>query len=158
MLQDSACGGFGYHTRKPTADKPVVGGQDFAGVVLACGPDCKKLKVGDRVCGLINLLAPNKAEGTWAEQTIAPESDVCLIGDDSVSFVDATAMVMGAFVNFNMIKSANRALSVEGCRCLVIGASGALGTVSIFLFLFTYCLLTKIFLSSTDAADASAAP
>lgn len=133
LLQDTACGGMGYHTRKPTVAQPVVGGQDFAGVVLECGPDCKKLKVGDRVCGFINLLTPNTAEGTWAERTVIPESDVCLIGDDSISFVDAAAMAMGAFVNFHAIKSATRPLVAGGFRCLVIGASGALGSLMLQL-------------------------
>lgn len=100
---------------------------DYAGVVLACGPDCKTLKVGDRVCGLIKV-AEYQA-GTWAEQTLAPENDVCLIGDDSISFVDAAAVVMGAFVDFDMIKHAEKELSAGGFRCLVIGASGALGSV-----------------------------
>ena len=37
-------------------------------------------------------------------------------------------MHKGAFVTFDMIKNAANAL-VAGCRCLVLGASGALGTV-----------------------------
>lgn len=124
LLQDTAAGGWFYHTRKPSAAKPVVGGSDYAGVVLACGPDCQKLKVGDRVCGLIKPM--EHQAGTWAEQTLAPESDVCLISDDGMSFVDAAAVAMGAFVNFNLIKNATEKLSG---RCLVLGASGALGTV-----------------------------
>jgi alcohol dehydrogenase len=126
LLQDTAAGGWFFHTRKPSAANPLVGGMDYAGVVLSCGPDCKNIKVGDRVCGLIKVM--EHQAGTWAEQTLAPESDVCLIGDDSMSFVDAAAVVMGAFVDFDMVKHAAIRLS-GGCRCLVLGASGALGTV-----------------------------
>jgi NADPH:quinone reductase-like Zn-dependent oxidoreductase len=50
--QNTAGGGWFFHSRTPSAEKPLVGGCEYAGVVLACGPDCKKLKVGDRVCGL----------------------------------------------------------------------------------------------------------
>lgn len=126
LLQDTAAGGWLYHTRKPSVANPLVGGMDYAGVVLACGPDCKRIKVGDRVCGIIKVV--EHQHGTWAEQTLAPEGDICLISDDSISFVDAAAVAMGAFVDFDMVKQAAKALTV-GCRCLVIGASGALGLV-----------------------------
>ena len=131
LLQDTAAGGWFYHARTPSASNPLVGGSDYAGVVLACGPDCKKLKVGDRVCGLIKV-AEYQA-GTWAEKTIAPESDVCLIQDASISFVDAAAVVMGAFVDADMLKQSAKTLAGGNQRCLVIGASGALGTVMVQL-------------------------
>jgi NADPH:quinone reductase-like Zn-dependent oxidoreductase len=126
LLQNTGAGGWLYHTRKPSVKSPLVGGMDYAGVVLACGPDCTRLKVGDRVCGIIKVV--EHQSGTWAEQTLAPERDVCLIEDASISFVDAAGVVMGAFVDFDMIKHAAKALA-GGCRCLVLGASGALGTV-----------------------------
>jgi NADPH:quinone reductase-like Zn-dependent oxidoreductase len=125
LLQDSYAGGTA-HSRKPSAAKPLVGGQDYAGVVLACGPGCTKLKVGDRVCGITKPF--EGAAGTWAEQTVAPESEVCKIDDDSISFIDAAATAMGAFVGYDMMKCAATQLS-GSARCLVIGASGSLGTV-----------------------------
>ena len=89
LMQNTAAGGWFYHTRPPSVQKPVVGGCDYAGVVKACGPDCTKLKVGDRVCG---IMKPAEFQlGTWAEQTLAPEKDVCLIADDNMSFVEAAA-------------------------------------------------------------------
>ena len=74
LLQDTAAGGWLFHTRKPSVGQPLVGGMDYAGVVLACGPDCKRIKVGDRVCGIIKV-AEHQA-GTWAEQTLV-RCDVC---------------------------------------------------------------------------------
>ena len=130
LLQDTFAGGTA-HSRKPSAAKPLVGGMDYAGVVLACGPDCKKLKVGDRVCGIMKPF--EHQPGTWAEQTKAPERDVCKIEDDSISFVDAAAVAMGAFVDSAMLELAAKALASGSGRCLVIGASGALGTVMLQL-------------------------
>ena len=52
LLQDTFAGGTA-HSRKPSAANPLIGGMDYAGVVLACGPNCTKLKVGDRVCGIM---------------------------------------------------------------------------------------------------------
>ena len=129
LLQDTFAGGTA-HSRKPSTAMPLVGGMDYAGVVLACGPDCKKLKVGDRVCGIMKPF--EYQPGTWAERTKAPEKDVCKIEDDSISFVAAAAVAMGAFVDSAMIKLAATPLSGGG-RCLVIGASGALGTVMVQL-------------------------
>lgn len=127
LLQDTFAGGTA-HSRKPSAANPLIGGMDYAGVVLACGPNCTKLKVGDRVCGIMKPF--EYQPGTWAEQTKAPEKDVCKIEDDSISFVDAAAVAMGAFVDSAMMKIAAKALSGGG-RCLVVGASGALGTVMV---------------------------
>ena len=127
LLQDTGAGGWCYHTRKPTVAAPLVGGQDYAGIVSHVGPDCKRLKVGDRVCGVIKVL--EYQTGTWAEQTVALEHEVCLINDENMSYVEAAAASMGAFVNGDMIKRAKSKLSAAGCRCLVVGASGALGTL-----------------------------
>jgi len=145
LLQDTAAGGWCFHTRKPSATEPLVGGMDYAGVVLACGPGCKRLKVGDRVCGIVKV-AEYQA-GTWAEQTLAPESDVCLIEDDGLSFVDAAAVAMGAFVGSDMLKKAAKALAKGGGggrRCLVLGASGALGTVMVQLLHQRGCHVTAV--------------
>lgn len=130
LLQDTFAGGTA-HSRKPSEALPLVGGMDYAGVVLACGPDCKKLMVGDRVCGIIKPY--EHQPGTWAEKTKAPETEVCKINDDSISFVDAAAVAMGAFVCSAMMKPAAKHLSGVGCRCLVVGASGALGSVMVQL-------------------------
>ena len=127
LLQDTGAGGWCYHTRKPTVAAPLVGGQDYAGIVSHVGPDCKRLKVGDRVCGVIKVL--EYQTGTWAEQTVALEHEVCLINDENMSYVEAAAASMGAFVNGDMMKRAKSKLSAAGCRCLVVGASGALGTL-----------------------------
>ena len=54
---------------------------------------------------------------------------MCLIADDTMSFVDAAAVQMGALVGFDMIKHARKKLDTEGCRSLVVGASGAIGLV-----------------------------
>jgi NADPH:quinone reductase-like Zn-dependent oxidoreductase len=127
LMQNTAAGGWMYHTRAPSVQKPVVGGCDYAGVVKACGPDCTKLKVGDRVCGIMKP-AEHQA-GTWAEQTFAPEKDVVLIANDEMSFVDAAGVQMGALVSNDMIKHAKKKLDKGGCRSLVVGASGAIGLV-----------------------------
>ena len=68
----------------------MVGGCEYAGVVVALGPDCKRLQIGDRVCGVQD---PMKMQGTWAEQTVATENNVVSIPAD-ISFVAAAAVGM----------------------------------------------------------------
>lgn len=107
----------------------LVGGCEWAGVVLAVGPDCQRLKVGDRVCGVQDGagMAGKKMRGSWAEQTVTPEDAAVPIPAD-VSFVAAAAVGMAAHVAYDMLKRAT-ALPATGGRCLVLGASGGLGTV-----------------------------
>lgn len=140
LLQDTFAGGMA-HSRRPSVAAPLVGGMDYAGVVLAVGPDCKELKVGDRVCGIMKPF--EHQPGTWAEQTKAPEKDICKIDDDSISFVDAAAVAMGAFVDSAMLKLAMKPLASAG-RCLVVGASGALGTVMVQLLNGKKCHVTAV--------------
>jgi alcohol dehydrogenase len=125
VCQDTAAGGWLFHARTPSAAKPLVGGCEYAGVVLACGPGCTKLKVGDRVCGVQDI-AMKKLPGTWAEQTLAPEDDIVPM-PAGMSFVDAAAVGMAAFVAGDMYRRAR--LPATGGRCLVLGASGGLGSV-----------------------------
>lgn len=144
LLQDTAAGGWFFHTRKPSVAKPLVGGQDFAGVVLACGPSYERkpgeraaLNVGDRVVGIAKVA--EYQGGTWAEQMVLPEKDVCLVSTptDALSDVDAAGVAMGTMVCSDMMRRAGLfgkqpgapAVSSGGARVLVLGASGALASV-----------------------------
>ena len=72
-------------------------------------------------------MSGTKMPGTWAEQTVTPEKALVPIPAD-ISFIDAAAVGMAAHVSGDMIKRATT-LPAKGGRCLVIGASGGLGTV-----------------------------
>ena len=59
---------------------------------------------------------------------MAPEDNVVPLPAD-ISFVDAAAVGMAAHVSGDMLNSATNLPADSGGRCLVIGASGGLGTV-----------------------------
>ena len=76
------------------------------------------------MCGVQDLLT---MRGTWAEQTATQEDHAVPLPDD-ISFVEAAALGMAAHVSGDMLRLAT-GLPAEGGRCLVLGASGGLGTV-----------------------------
>jgi len=143
LLQDTAGGGRFFHAARPTTARPLVGGCEFAGEVVAVGPDVgdtsTSIRVGDRVCGVhdsAGLSGGGKMAGTWAELTVSPEGVLAKLPDE-MSFREAAAVGMAAHVVGDMLKRADSFLRVKSddespsrsCRCLVIGASGGLGTV-----------------------------
>ena len=146
LLQDTAGGGRFFHASKPSPSRPLVGGCEFAGEVVAVGPDvdnasASSIRVGDRVCGVqdvAGLSGGGKMAGTWAELTVSPEGALAKL-PDGLSFREAAAVGMAAHVVGDMLKRADSYLRVaksddeslppRSCRCLVIGASGGLGTV-----------------------------
>ena len=128
--QDTAGGGRCFHVSTPRPDAPLIGGCEYGGVVVACGPDVTQFRVGDRVCGVQDM-AVQKNPGTWAERTLAPESDVCPLPAD-MTFVSGAALAMAGLVSGDMYRRASARLE-SGARCLVLGASGGLGTVMLQL-------------------------
>mmetsp|Transcript_7471 Transcript_7471/g.20791 ORF Transcript_7471/g.20791 Transcript_7471/m.20791 type:complete len:398 (-) Transcript_7471:50-1243(-) len=157
LLQDTAGGGRFFHAARPTSRRPLIGGCEFAGEVVAVGPDVQDgdgarsgIRVGDRVCGVQDVAGMSgggRMTGTWAEFTVVPSDRDLARLPDGLSFREAAASGMAAHVVGDMMKRADSCLRVregtsptkheskgEGesprqCRCLVIGASGGLGTV-----------------------------
>jgi len=141
LLQDTAGGGRFFHAAAPRPDRPLVGGCEFSGVVAAVGPKVTRLRVGDRVCGVqdrAGMSRHGKMAGAWAERTVAPEGTLAKLPDD-LNFCEAAAAGMAAHVVGDMMKVAGAALGLgadadkdtdaKPRRCLVLGASGGLGTV-----------------------------
>jgi reticulon-4-interacting protein 1, mitochondrial len=134
MAQDAAGGGWFFHGKTPTRSSPWAGGMEYAGVVLAVGTavatGSNPLQVGDRVCGLQDR-AVGKHPGVWCERTVALAKHVVKVPKecDEMSFVQLASCSMGAMVSGDMYRRAK--LPRDGdraSRCLVVGASGGLGT------------------------------
>lgn len=76
-------------------------------------------------------MAVQKNPGTWSEQTLAPEDHVVPLPAD-IGFVAGASIAMASMVSGDMIRKASARLE-GGSRCLVIGASGGLGSVMLQL-------------------------
>ena len=109
---------------KPSQNKPYIPGTDVAGIIDAVGPGVKSLKVGQEVYGICN---PMKGQGPWAEYCIT-KSDNVAAKPGIWDFEEAAACALAGAVAVSMINSVK---NVANKKCLVIGASGGIGTLCV---------------------------
>ncbi|NDW53256.1 NAD(P)-dependent alcohol dehydrogenase [Aliiroseovarius sp. PrR006] len=97
-------------------------GMDFAGVVDMLGSEVSSYQVGDRVFGM----SPERF-GAHAEYLCIPIDDAIAPIPDGIPF-DQAVVGEGAWYAHGTTK-----LLTEGKRCLIYGASGAIGTAAVQL-------------------------
>lgn len=97
-------------------------GWDFAGTVLAAGPDVG-LAPGTRVAGVV--LGFDRDFGTYAEQLVVPAADVAVVPDglDLIAVSTVPLNGLGAAQIVDLLGDA----PADGNRLLVTGAAGAIG-------------------------------
>ena len=109
---------------KPSQSKPYIPGTDVAGIVDAVGPGVRSLRVGQEVYGICN---PMKGQGPWAEYCIAKSGNVA-VKPEVWDFKEAAACALAGAVAFSML---NATKNIANKKCLVIGASGGIGTLCV---------------------------
>jgi threonine dehydrogenase-like Zn-dependent dehydrogenase len=134
----------------PEAYQGVIAGHEPCGQVVAVGPGCDRLQVGDRVvvyhiagCGqcdecrsgyLIGCTAASRAAYGWqrdgghAEHLLAEER-TCLVMPDSVSYVDGALVSCG----FGTAYEALLRLDVSGRDTLLVTGLGPVGLAAAML-------------------------
>jgi threonine dehydrogenase-like Zn-dependent dehydrogenase len=134
----------------PEAYQGVVAGHEPSGQVVAVGPDCRKLQVGDRVavyhiagCGvcdecrggyLIGCTSPHRAAYGWqrdgghAEYLLAEER-TCLPLPDQLSYLDGALVSCG----FGTAYEALLRLDISGRDTLLITGLGPVGLAAAVL-------------------------
>jgi NADPH:quinone reductase-like Zn-dependent oxidoreductase len=95
-------------------------GWDFAGTVVAAGPDVD-LPVGSRVAGLVDGF--DRPFGTYAEQLVVRASDVALV-PDGLELTTAAAVPLNSLAADQILELLGDG---GGQRLLVTGAAGAVG-------------------------------
>jgi NADPH:quinone reductase-like Zn-dependent oxidoreductase len=105
-----------------------VRGSDVAGVVETIGPNVNDLRPGDEVFGSLWGSTARTRAGTFAEYTVAPESQVAR-KPAALSFTDAAASVMTGLTALIAMRDVGRV--GDGSRVLVNGASGGVGTMAV---------------------------
>jgi NADPH:quinone reductase-like Zn-dependent oxidoreductase len=109
--------GFGFR-----APKVAVPGTSFAGVVEAIGHGVTGYQPGDEVYGA--------TRGTFAEYAVAPTGKIAP-KPPQISFEQASVLPYPTFVALQALR--DRGHVQPGQRVLVVGASGAVGTVAVQL-------------------------
>ncbi|UQX87075.1 NAD(P)-dependent alcohol dehydrogenase [Jatrophihabitans telluris] len=110
---------LGFGLRAPNVAVP---GTNFAGVVEAVGRDARGFKPGDEVYGV--------TRGTFAEYAVAPIDKVAP-KPPQLSFEQAAVLPYPTFVAMQALRDQGHVQ--PGQRVLVVGASGAVGTIAVQL-------------------------
>ena len=110
---------LGFGLRAPSVAVP---GTNFAGVIEAVGPGVSGYEPGDEVYGA--------TRGTFAEYTVAPIGKVAP-KPPQLSFEQAAALPYPTFVSLQALRDHGHVQ--PGQHVLVVGASGAVGTIAVQL-------------------------
>ncbi|WP_108862049.1 NAD(P)-dependent alcohol dehydrogenase [Ruegeria sp. Alg231-54] len=121
--QGTALGRF-FGPKDVSAASPYLMGSSVSGVVVAVGREVTRFKVGDEV-----IVIPNERgdSGSWATYRCV-EQNYVMLKPPTLSHVEAAAATLSGCVAWGAIKIAQ----VEvGEHCLVVGASGAIGSLMV---------------------------
>lgn len=121
---------LGFGVRAPSVAVP---GTNFSGVVEAVGPDVTAFKPGDEVYG--------GTRGTFAEYAVAPVGKVAP-KPPQLSFEQAAVLPYPTFVAVQALR--DRGHVRPGQRVLVVGASGAVGTIAVQLAVASGATVTGV--------------
>ena len=122
--QGTMLGVMGVGVKHATPSKPYVMGSMVSGVVVAVGSKVTKFKEGDAV---ISIPATTGEHGSWADFRTIRE-DMIMKKPSKLSHVQATATAMAACVALGAIDFTQ---ITRRDRCLVVGASGAVGIMMV---------------------------
>jgi NADPH:quinone reductase-like Zn-dependent oxidoreductase len=100
-------------------------GVDLAGEVEGVGAAVREFKVGDAVFG-----SPSRLFGTHAEYVSVPERGPLAHKPAELSYEEAAAVADGSMQALSTLRQADVS---PGCRIVVYGASGSLGTAAVQL-------------------------
>jgi NADPH:quinone reductase-like Zn-dependent oxidoreductase len=108
--------------RKPRVN---ILGNEFAGVVEAIGTAVTRFKPGDQVFGY-----RGQRMGAYAEYLLIPENGTLAIKPANMSYAEAAAVPYGAIMASSLLR---KATVHRGCKVLVNGASGGIGSAVVQL-------------------------
>jgi len=105
--------------------KRTILGMDFAGEIETIGPGVSAFTPGDRVFGM----CPRGGNGAQAEYFCMPETGPIAAMPSATPF-DRAPVCEGAYYAYG---SVSKFCTAPGCKTLIYGASGAIGTAAVQL-------------------------
>ena len=121
--QGTALGRF-FGPKHASANSPYIMGTSVTGIVVATGQDATRFNVGDEVVVIPNALGES---GSWATYRCVSQNYV-MLKPRALSHVEAAATMLSGCVAWGAI---NAARVENGDHCLVVGASGAVGSMMV---------------------------
>lgn len=109
------------HYPAPAGASPDIPGLEIAGTVIELGKNCKRWKIGDKVCALVS-------GGGYAEFSAVPEGQ-CLPIPQNFSFVEAASLPETFFTVWSNVFDRGRLKAGESL--LVHGGSSGIGVTAI---------------------------
>lgn len=108
---------------KPKKD---ILGTELAGEIVEVGKEVTRFKVCDQIFGHAGL-----STGTYAEFVCLPEDAALVQKPNAVSYEEAAAVIEGGLTALHFLRGKGKVQ--PGCKVLINGASGAVGTASVQL-------------------------
>ena len=109
------------HYPAPAGASPDIPGLEIAGTVIELGKNCKRWKIGDKICALVS-------GGGYAEFSVVPEGQ-CLPIPHNFSFVEAASLPETFFTVWSNVFDRGRLKAGESL--LVHGGSSGIGITAI---------------------------
>jgi|GEM_PF-1522803 len=121
MAQGTAAGRF-LGPKEISGEKPYIMGSNFSGVIEAIGNKVSQFSIGDEVIGI-----PSKKgeHDSWATYRCVDQKNI-RIKPKALSHQEAASMITAGCVAYGMLLSSKVR---KGDLCLIIGASGGIGSV-----------------------------
>ena len=121
LAQGTALGRF-LGPKKVTSDTPYILGSNFSGVIESVGSNVEKFKVGDEVIGIPSKIGDS---GCWATHKNLDQKHI-RFKPEEFSHEEVVSIILAGCVAYGMILYSK---VKPGDKCLVIGASGGIGSV-----------------------------
>ena len=141
--QGTALGRF-YGPKAVSKAEPHILGSSVSGTIVALGKDVERFAIGDDV---IAIPSEQMELGSWAEYRCIGESWV-MPKPPVLSHVEAAAVTMACCVAWGAIRFAK---VNNGDRCVVVGASGAIGVMILQYLKSMDCYVTAVCSGASDA-------
>jgi alcohol dehydrogenase len=134
--QGTALGRF-FAPNTPTAENPHLLGSSVSGVVVDLGDAVDEFDIGDEVIVIPSEMGET---GSWAEYRCVPVKRV-MIKPEQINHVEAAALTMASTVAWGAVKKSK---VKAGSRCVVVGASGAVGNLTLQFLKSLGCHVTAV--------------
>lgn len=134
--QGTALGRF-FGPKHASPEQPHIIGSSVSGVVVGLGKSVDRFDLGDQV---IVIPEHTMETGSWADYRCVRQ-DMVMLKSPTLSHVEAAALTMAACVAYGAVEKSK---AKEGDRCLVVGASGAIGVMMVQYLKTNGCYVTGV--------------